>query len=357
MKILILGTHPHAHMPSMELYAEWLKQACDTEFETRLYKPAPVFFNRFTKSTKVGKWLKYIDIYVIAPVWLALIQGKYDFIIAADHGNAPALGLVRRDRAVSMMHDAIAIHAALYPEANIYGTGSSGRALQKWIIRSLDRCRMLFANPGPLTQQLRDLGITPPIVVIGCPFEPRRMSGAGSAEAEPLPARFFLNVGSDDRRKRKKDLLRLWQAYERLNPDAWLVLAGKTNDDTRRLITELGLQRGKVLSFVSDALLAELYWRCEGLLVASSLEGFCIPVLEALAATKPVFTPADTPFFDEVFGAAVQPVLTFDAAGAQALADAPAPDAAYEAARQQLLTTYGMAHFSQVVTSSLKALV
>jgi glycosyltransferase involved in cell wall biosynthesis len=356
MKILILGTHPHAHMPSMELYADWLAGACATEFETQLYKPAPIFFNRVTRRWKIGKWLKYLDIYVIAPLWLAVVQGRYDFIIAADHGNAPALSLVRHEKAVSMMHDAIAIHAAFYPDANIYGTGSSGRALQKWIVHALKRCRLLFANPGPLTQQLRDLGITSPIVVLGNPFEPKRM--AAEVGDTDLPAEFYLNVGSDDLRKRKKDLLRLWQAFEAVDSETWLILAGKTKDDTRRLIEELGLKRVKVLNFVSDAILAELYRRCSGLVVASSLEGFCIPVLEALAANKPVFTPKDTPFFTEVFGDAVQPCLTFDAAGAQSLFEAghASPSAAFEMARAQLLETYGWPNFCRLVTTSLRSL-
>ena len=341
----------------MELYADWLTQACATEFDTRLYKPKPIFFNRFTKRLKVAKLLKYLDIYVLAPLYLWGVQGRYDFIVAADHGNAPALSLVSRARAVSMMHDVIAIHAAFFPEANIYNTGASGRALQKWIVRSLNRCRLLFANPGPLTGQLRALGVTPPVVVIGCPFEPRRMAVAADGQAAALPARFYLNVGSDDLRKRKKDLLRLWQAFEALDSDTWLVLAGKTRDDTRQLIADLGLKRVKVLDFVSDDLLAELYRRSAGLTVASSLEGFCIPVLEALAADKPVFTPADTPFFTEVFGAAVQPCLTFDPGGANALAEAggAVPGAAYEAARSQVLETYGWTHFCHLVTTSLKS--
>ncbi len=107
---------------------------------------------------------------------------------------------------------------------------------------------------------------------------------------------------------------------------------------------------------MSDALLGELYRRCSGLLVASSLERFCIPVLEALAARKPVFTSADTAFFSEVFGDAVQPILTFDGAGAKALAMAGREKlaAAYDAVRERLLVTYGMANFSRLVTVSLK---
>lgn len=359
MKILILGTHPHAHMPSMELYAGWLKQACETEFDTHLYKPAPIFLNRFTKALKISKWLKYIDIYVIATLRLWLVQGRYDFIISADHGNAPTLSLVRPDRTVAMVHDVIAIHASLFPEKDIYSIGGTGRALQKWIVRSLKRCRLLFANPGPLSQDLRALGVSAPIVVLGCPFEPRRMSAVASPEAlSGLPSHFYLNVGSDDRRKRKKDLLRMWQAFEREDSQTWLVLAGKTNPDTSRLVGELGLKRVKILSFVSDSLLAELYRRCKGLLVASLFEGFCIPVLEALAAEKPVFTPADRSFFKDVFGDAVQPLISFDQAGADALRSAGGspPDAAYEAARKRLLEVYGMPNFCQLVVRSLKSL-
>ena len=359
MKILILGTHPHAHMPSMELYAEWLKQACEVEFDTHLYKPAPIFFNRFTKSLKIGKWLKYTDIYIIATVWLWLVQGRYDLIVSADHGNAPTLSLVRPDRTVAMVHDVIAIQASLFPEKDIYNTGGTGRALQKWIVWSLKRCRLLFANPGPLSQDLRALGISTPIVVLGCPFEPRRMSAVASPEAlSELPSHFYLNVGSDDRRKRKKDLLRLWQAFEKGDSKTWLVLAGKTNPDTCRQIEELGLKRVKILSFVSNSLLAELYRLCKGLLVASLFEGFCIPVLEALAFEKPVFTPADRTFFQDIFGDAVQPLISFDQAGADALQSAGGwrPDANYEAARRQLLEIYGMPNFCHLVVRSLKSL-
>ncbi len=71
--------------------------------------------------------------------------------------------------------------------------------------------------------------------------------------------------------------------------DAELVLAGKITDQSRGLVEEWGrLGFVRTLGEVSDQELASLYTQCECFVLPSFLEGFGLPVVEAMACGAPV---------------------------------------------------------------------
>lgn len=97
-------------------------------------------------------------------------------------------------------------------------------------------------------------------------------------------------------REPRKNLSRLLAAYGAItDPGADLVLVGPAGWHTDRTGTEGDLPRGvRTLGFVPGSDLAALYAECEVFCFPSLLEGFGLPVLEAMAQGAPVVTSRGT---------------------------------------------------------------
>jgi glycosyltransferase involved in cell wall biosynthesis len=130
-----------------------------------------------------------------------------------------------------------------------------------------------------------------------------------AAEAAALPAPgFVLAVGTLEPRK---NVPRLVAAYSFLDEATQtrhpLVVVGKPGwqtGETLAALRSLG-DHCKVLGYVSDAALAELYRRCAIFCYPSLGEGFGLPVLEAMAAGAAVVT-SEVSSLPEVGGDAVE---------------------------------------------------
>jgi len=115
-----------------------------------------------------------------------------------------------------------------------------------------------------------------------------------------LPARFFLYVGSFERRKNVAAVLRAFAVFRRQKGDSdmVLVLAGRLPprdtlvlQDPRPLIAELGLaSHVRLLNYVSEAEKAALYGMATALVFPGLYEGFGLMVAEAMQAGTPVIT-------------------------------------------------------------------
>jgi len=142
-------------------------------------------------------------------------------------------------------------------------------------------------------------------------------SALTAAEAESLPTPgFVLAVGTLEPRK---NLPRLVAAYRTLGEEFQdrhpLVVVGALGWETGETLDALRSlgERCKMLGYVSDAALAELYRRCAVFCYPSLGEGFGLPVLEAMAAGAPVIT-SNLSSLPEVGGNAVEYVDPRDVA-------------------------------------------
>ncbi len=138
--------------------------------------------------------------------------------------------------------------------------------------------------------------------------------GSTSGIAEPLlpegvTAPFGLHVGTIEPRKNLGVLLAAWRGLLSSHPEAVLVLAGATGWHDGAIAPELERAEGegwlRRLGYVSAAQLAGLY-RAATLVAAPSLdEGFGLPIVEALAAGRPLVL-SDIPVFHEIAGDAAR---------------------------------------------------
>jgi glycosyltransferase involved in cell wall biosynthesis len=119
-------------------------------------------------------------------------------------------------------------------------------------------------------------------------------------------SRFILTVGQH---RKNKNLDLVIRAFEHLvsardfSGDMGLVIAGAPGPETfvlRNLASGLiSTSRVSFLSGLSDAELAWLYRNCELFIAASSIEGFCLPLLESLELSTRLLC-SDIPVFHEV---------------------------------------------------------
>lgn len=118
--------------------------------------------------------------------------------------------------------------------------------------------------------------------------------------------RFILAVGQHRKNKNHGLLLRAYQkliSSNAIGPQIGLVIAGATGPETpalKSLVETLGIEdQVQLLSGVSDNALAWLYRNCETFVAASSIEGFCLPLLEAMQLCRRVLC-SDIAVFREV---------------------------------------------------------
>jgi glycosyltransferase involved in cell wall biosynthesis len=131
-------------------------------------------------------------------------------------------------------------------------------------------------------------------VVVHLGAAPAQVGALAEQQAAELPAPgFVLAVGTLEPRK---NLPRLVQAFGSLpselqdaHPLVVVGALGWETGETLAALRSLG-RRARMLGFVSDAALAELYRRCAAFCYPSLGEGFGLPVLEAMSAGAPTIT-------------------------------------------------------------------
>jgi glycosyltransferase involved in cell wall biosynthesis len=118
-----------------------------------------------------------------------------------------------------------------------------------------------------------------------------------------LPERYLLWIGTIEPRK---NLPRLLEAYRNLDTDIPLVLVGPAgwNEDLETLVAPVR-HKVRVIGFVPQADLAPLYRGATLFCFPSLLEGFGLPVVEAMAQGTPVVTSRGTSTEEIAEGAGV----------------------------------------------------
>lgn len=134
-------------------------------------------------------------------------------------------------------------------------------------------------------------------------------------EREPL----ILHVGALQTRK---NTVRLVEAFEEMEPEWRLVLAGSTGYGAAEILERIerseARARIEVTGYITDSRLRDLYRRAKMLVFPSLDEGFGIPLLEAMAYGMPIVTSKGSALGEVARGAAilVDPLRVEEIAGA-----------------------------------------
>ena len=184
---------------------------------------------------------------------------------------------------------------------------------------------------------------------------PRAATAAPSTSVRELgliPGRYVLWVGTVEPRKNLATLAAAFSLLERRDLTLALVGPQGWNEDMRTRLAPIESQT-RVLGFVSGDELGALYEHAAAFCYPSLLEGFGMPVLEAMAAGAPVVTSRGTAT-EEVLGGCG---IAVDPLDAEAIADALASlvDDAAQRARFATLARNRAAEFRWERTAELTA--
>jgi len=338
MKILLVGNYEPDRQHSMQRFAKMLHDGLSAAgHDARWIKPEPKLgratlssARRATGQTTSGglgsharraedsaalpnKWLGYLDKFILFPPKLRSAARWADVVHICDHSNAMYVAHLAGKPHVVTCHDLLAVRGAL-GEATDCPATSTGKILQRWILRSLRRAQMVACVSAATRADLlrlagKEMESRSCVVMLGVAptvhrVEADRVRERLKQHLGEITKPFLLNVGSSLARKNRDGALRIFkQVSQRLVCD--LVFAGEPlSPELRRLKSEIGLN-GNVIEVPQpdDETLQALYSGAFALLYPTKFEGFGWPAIEAQTCGCPVVTSASTSI-PEVVGSA-----------------------------------------------------
>ncbi len=301
-------------------YAEMVEHGLhDRGVRVEVIRPR-VFFSRFHSTAHgLGKWLGYLDKFVLFPRQLhreaRRVSGRVVHI--CDHSNAMYSNELKGVPHVITCHDVLAIRSA-HGHFQQNPTGFSGRCLQAWIRRGLAQSAQVICDSDATRRDL--LKLEPALAdksftvhnALNHPYAPMADAAAkaglaGLPEVQDLGvAGYLFHIGGNQWYKNRAGVLRIYFAYVAQGGRLPLVMAGKPFSQELRQLLVCRPAEAKVIELgsVENATLNALYARAAALLFPSLEEGFGWPVLEALAVGCPVVC-SDRASLREVGGGAV----------------------------------------------------
>ncbi|PYR93207.1 MAG: hypothetical protein DMF84_09415 [Acidobacteria bacterium] len=334
MKVLIVGNYVNNRQESMQRLAELLREGLEEEgHEVQLVRP-PVLLGRLRPDEiGLGKWLGYVDRFLVYPALLRVQVQWADVVHVCDQANSVYLPHLRGKPHVITCNDVLAIRAALgeIPESP---TRWTGRVYQSWILRNLRRAQFvacISSQTQKEVQRLIGLGSDVPTVVplaLNYPYKPMMLPAAlpylrarGIDHARP----FLIHVGGNQWYKNRPGVVRIFaELVKRPHFKSHrLLLVGKPwTGELRQLVHILGVHGGVLeMVDVGNEELHALYSTAEALLFPSLEEGLGWPILEAQACGCPVITTNRPPMTDVSGGAAILVDPSVPEEAAQAIAN------------------------------------
>jgi glycosyltransferase involved in cell wall biosynthesis len=330
MKILLIGNYPILRSQSMDRFAAFLSNGLkDKGHDVRLLKPEPVLGRIWQSATGFGKWLGYLDRFLLFRSKLNKAATWADVVHICDQANAVYSPLLNGKPHVVTCHDMLSIRSAFneFDETTINPTG---RVYQRWILSGLKQSRHIACvSKATYDDVLRLAGLETDKVSLvqnSLNYPYRRMDETECRkhlEQIGLDYRqsFFIHVGGNYWYKNKKGLLRIFSHLACLKGyrEHQLVLAGEVLDSKLRYFAKkIGISGHlREIADVSNDQLCAVYSSADGLIFPSLAEGFGWPIIEAQACGCPVFTSNRSPMIEVGGDAAVyfDPLDEIGAAG------------------------------------------
>lgn len=287
----------------------------DRGHQAEVITPRP-FFGQMYRGGPAGKWLGYIDKYLLFPLALRRRAKEFDLVHICDHSNAMYLPHTAGRPASITCHDLLAVFAAegRYPQQRV---SSTGRVQQRWIRKHLRAAARVVCVSQFTAEQFAELGARPdqvrvvihnPLSYEYSPAPPEAVAAVRTKLGLATAESYLLHVGVDVWYKNRAGAVRIYallaQELKRKGSAASkLILVGRSWPvEIRRLVAELGLEE-MVIECVQpeNEELRALYTGARALLFPSLYEGFGWPILEAQSCGCAVIT-SNRPPMTEVAG-------------------------------------------------------
>lgn len=338
MKVLLVGNYAFDATTSMKIFADTMYRELSADgIDVTVLVPRPVLGALKPSATGFGKWLGYVDKFVLFPFVLRRAAARADVVHICDHSNAMYSFAAGSTPVLVTCHDLIAVRGALGEVADCPAS-FFGKILQRWVVRGLKRAnRVACVSQYTYRDALRLLGPGAHVVTVlnglVYPFqrlpddEVERRLTSGPAIDRP----FVMHIGSNLTRKNREGVLRVFARVVQ-QADAQLVIAGQSlSAELKRQAESLGLaERIIEVPHPSVEVVEALYNKAAALLFPSRYEGFGWPPIEAQACGCPVVA-SDIPTSVEVLGETAKLFSLDDEEGMAAAVTAYVSDASARA--------------------------
>jgi len=325
--VFLIGNYVHDAQQSMQRFAAVMeKELKAAGCDVRLVRPEPFFGRLHPGATGIGKWLGYLDKFVVFPRQLkrlirsARAEGKGDVVVhICDHSNAFYTHQLSGVPCLVTCHDLLAVRSAL-GEIPQNPTRWSGRRLQGMVLSGLtnapiiacvseathrDLCR-LVPRAESRSRVLR-MGLNNAFHQVPSAEAESRVRELMKAAGRPVSTRprCIVHVGGEQWYKNRPGVVELFCELRRSSDqrDLWLMMVGKPlSAELTDLVRAQDLQDRVVeLPGLSHEDLCAVYSAAELFLFPSLMEGFGWPVIEAQACGCRVVT-TDRPPMNDVGG-------------------------------------------------------
>jgi len=309
MKVLLVGNYEFDGSKSMQIWAEALhRELLARGIDAELVSPKPILGKLKPSAVGVGKWLGYLDRFLLFPHHLKAAAEKADIVHLCDHGSAMFALKLKEKTVVVTCHDMLAVRGAL-GEISEMRASAFGRSLQNWICKglrhatqvacvsqfTLDDATRMLGHKNNLCKVLN--GLNYPYRILDAAEADRRLVGVPEIRGS-----FIVHVGSNHARKNRDGVLRIFATTLRKKTDLQLVLAGVAlTDQLRAMARQLGVDK-KIVELVNPKVetIEALYNRAVALIFPSRYEGFGWPPIEAQACGCPVVASAIPPLVETI---------------------------------------------------------
>lgn len=280
--------------------------------------PKPLFFKLSGNNKFLGKWLGYIDQFLIFPVQFLRRRRSFPentLFVITDHALGPWVPMVRKLPHIVHCHDFLAQLSAV-GKIEQYTTGWSGRLYQRLIRWGYSQAQY-FISASLKTKHDLHYFINKEVVVSEVVYntQNRPLIKFKVEEARfqlsnyigvNLKAGYMLHVGGNLWYKNREGVIEIYESW-RANSDNRLPLILVGEQPSKCLLEKKEISKYKAdIHFVTglpDEEVNKAYCGASLLLFPSYAEGFGWPIIEAMECGCPVVTTGEAPM-NEVGGSA-----------------------------------------------------
>lgn len=318
MKIVLLEHQENSLGYSMARYTKFLYQGLRSRGHDVIILAPKLYLSGKVNNQKIGKWLKYIDQYIIFPVYLYFkIKRLPDNTIYAlvDQALGMWMPILYKKNHIVHCHDFIALKSAMgIIKEN--PTGWTGKLYQRMILKGFSRANCFITISKRTQKELTEFLTTPPLIneQVYNALDPKFIPDSFYASRVELGRQFgldleegyILHVGGNTFYKNRIGVIEIYTSWRRItNKSLPLLLIGNPPSSKICSYYEASPYKSDIhfLTGVADELLVKAYQGASVFVFPSLAEGFGFPIAEAMASGCPVITTNEPPM-NEVGGEA-----------------------------------------------------